>query len=202
MIGSVPLDEFSYGLDLSGADPASLNDALRAVTLDVMSDPVRMGTIVTGLMFAQQGVAMNALRRMQGENPPPAVDVQGDKRFTDPAWTSNPFLISMVEEYLLRRQYAQQLVESSRLPEATKRKARFAMNMMMDALAPSNLPGSTPRSSNRRWIRVAQAWSRARSSFSTTCRTTAAIRSKSIPRLLPWVKISRPRPVKLSFATS
>ena len=39
MIGAVPLEEFSYGLDLSGADPASLNDALRAVTLDVMSDP-------------------------------------------------------------------------------------------------------------------------------------------------------------------
>ena len=78
MIGSVPLEEFSYGLDLSGADPASLNDALRAVTLDVMSDPIRMSTIVSGLMLAQQGVAMNALRRMQGDNPPPAVDVAGD----------------------------------------------------------------------------------------------------------------------------
>ncbi len=144
MVGAVPIEEFSYGLDLSGADPASLNDALRAVTLDVMSDPLRMGTIMSGMMIAQQGVAMNALRRMQGENPPPAVDVQGDKRFSDPAWTSNPFLISMVEEYLVRRQYAQQVVESTRLPEGTKRKARFAMNMMMDALAPSNVPWLNP----------------------------------------------------------
>ena len=145
MVGSVPIEEFSYGLDMSGGDPAALNDALRAVTVDVMSDPLRMGMLVNSLMLSQQGVAMNTLRRMQGENPPPVAHAaSGDKRFSDPAWTSNPFLMSMLEEYLVRRQYAQQLVEQSRLPDATKRKARFAMNMMMDALAPSNLPWLNP----------------------------------------------------------
>lgn len=144
MIGSVPLEEFSYGLDLTGNDPASLTDALRAVTLEVMADPLRMSTIAGGMMIAQQAVALNALRRLQGENPPPAIDVSGDKRFSDPAWTSNPFLITMVEEYLVRRHYAQLMVESSQLPEATKRKARFAMTMLLDALAPSNVPWLNP----------------------------------------------------------
>ena len=145
MIGSVPIEEFSYGLDMSGADPAALNDALRAVTVDVMSDPLRMGMLVNSLMLSQQGVAMNTLRRMQGDMPAPVATVaEGDKRFSDPAWTSNPFLMSMLEEYLVRRQHAQQLVEQSRLPDATKRKARFAMNMMMDALAPTNLPWLNP----------------------------------------------------------
>ncbi len=144
MIGSVPIEEFSYGLDISGADPAALNDALREVTADVMTDPMRMGTIMSGMMLAEQAVAMNALRRLQGDTPEPVAAANGDKRFSDPAWTSNPFLLSMVEEYLVRRQYAAQLVESSRLPEATKRKARFAMNMMMDSLAPSNLPWLNP----------------------------------------------------------
>ncbi|HEV7180415.1 MAG TPA: hypothetical protein VGN11_11110, partial [Candidatus Baltobacteraceae bacterium] len=145
MIGSVPIEEFSYGLDMSGADPAALNDALRAVTMDVMTDPMRMGLLVNSLMLSQQGVAMNTLRRMQGETPPPVVTVAaGDKRFSDPAWMSNPFLLSMLEEYLVRRQYAQQLVDQSRLPEATKRKARFAMNMLMDSLAPTNLPWLNP----------------------------------------------------------
>ena len=143
-IGSVPIEEFSYGLDVSGADPAALNEALRAVTADVMTDPMRMGTIVTGMMVAEQAVAMNALRRLQGETPEPVMQANGDKRFSDPAWASNPFLLSMVEEYLVRRNYAQQMVELSRLPEATKRKARFAMNMMMDSLAPSNLPWLNP----------------------------------------------------------
>ncbi|HUA09133.1 MAG TPA: alpha/beta fold hydrolase [Candidatus Acidoferrales bacterium] len=144
MIGSVPLEEFSYGLDLSGADPAALTEALRAVTLEVMSDPVRLGTIASGLLLAQQSIAMNAFRRMQGETPEPAGNIAGDKRFNDPAWTSNPFLLSMVEEYLVRRQHAQQIIELSRLPESTKRKARFALTMLMDAIAPSNLPWLNP----------------------------------------------------------
>jgi polyhydroxyalkanoate synthase subunit PhaC len=144
MIGSVPIEEFSYGLDISGADPAALNDALKAVTTDVMTDPMRMGMIMSGMMMAEQAVAMNALRRLQGDTPEPVASAKGDKRFSDPAWTSNPFLLTMVEEYLVRREYASQLVESSRLPEATKRKARFAMNMMMDSLSPSNLPWLNP----------------------------------------------------------
>ena len=144
MMGSVPLEDFSYGMDMSGADPAALNEALRAVTMDVMSDPLRMSTIASGLMFAEQGVAMNMLRRMQGDKPEPIAQAAGDKRFADPAWSSNPFLLSMVEEYLVRRDFAMQMVESSRLPDATKRKARFALTMMMDALAPSNVPWLNP----------------------------------------------------------
>jgi polyhydroxyalkanoate synthase len=144
MVGSLPLEEFSYGLDISGADPASLNDALRAVAVDVMSDPIRMTTVMSAFMIAEQGVALNAMRRLQGENPTPVAAAQGDKRFADPAWTGNPFLISMVEEYLVRRQHAQQMVEQSSLPEATKRKARFMMTMLMDSLAPSNLPWMNP----------------------------------------------------------
>ncbi len=144
MIGAVPIEEFSYGLDIGGADPAALNDALRAVTMEVMTDPIRMGTIMTAYMMAEQSVAMNTLRRMQGENPPPVIAAENDKRFSDPAWTSNPFLISMVEEYLVRRAHAQAIVDGSRLPETTKRKARFAMNLLMDSLAPSNLPWMNP----------------------------------------------------------
>lgn len=145
MVGTVPIEEFSYGLDMSGADPAALNEALRAVTMEAMSDPLRMSTWMSGLMLSEQAIALNTLRRMQGENPPPAAAAPaGDRRFSDPAWTSNPFLMSMLEQYFVRRQHAMQLVESSRLPEATKRKARFAMNMLMDSLAPSNLPWMNP----------------------------------------------------------
>lgn len=144
MIGSVPLEEFSYGLDMSGADPASLNDALREVTMEVMGDPMRMGPIMTSIMMAEQAIALNTLRRMQGENPPPVAGANGDKRFSDPAWTSNPFLISLLEQYLVRRQQATMMVDASRLPESTKRKARFAMNMMMDSMAPSNVPWMNP----------------------------------------------------------
>lgn len=144
MIGSIPIEEFSYGIDIAGADPAALMDALRAVALDVMSDPLRVGPLMSSLMLAEQGIALNALRRMEGDEPQPIAGANGDRRFSDPAWKSNPFLLSMVEEYFVRRDHALQLVESSHLPEATKRKARFAIALLIDAVAPSNLPWLNP----------------------------------------------------------
>ena len=53
-------------------------------------------------------------------------------------------LAGLVEDYKARTQAAMQLVDSARLPEATRRKARFAMQLMCDAFAPSNVPWINP----------------------------------------------------------
>ena len=143
-------EELSYGIDVTGVDPASLSDALRAVFADVMADPLRMSTWVTGLALAEQNVGLNMLRRLGGL---PFDSAQGDKggaqgdkdkRFAEPEWSSNPFLAGFVEDYKARTQAALQLVDSARLPEATRRKARFAMQLMCDAFAPSNVPWLNP----------------------------------------------------------
>ncbi|MBV8222487.1 MAG: poly-beta-hydroxybutyrate polymerase, partial [Candidatus Eremiobacteraeota bacterium] len=132
-------------MDLAGIDPASLNEAVRAVVTDVMLNPASLSTWLGGLAIAEQTVGLNTLRRMQGENPEPAVAVPADdKRFADPAWKSNPFLFGALEEYFVRSRAALQLVDQARLPEATRHKARFAMRLMLDALAPSNVPWMNP----------------------------------------------------------
>jgi polyhydroxyalkanoate synthase subunit PhaC len=142
-------DDLSYGIDITGLDPASLNDALRAVMADAMSDPLRMGTWLSGLALAEQNVGLNMLRRLSGQD---AVAPTGqeaaaaavDKRFAEPEWSSNPVLAGIVEDYRARAQAALALVETSRLPEATRRKARFAMQLTLDAFAPSNVPWLNP----------------------------------------------------------
>ncbi len=145
MIGSIPPEEFGYGLDVAGFDPASLGDAVRAVAADVMMNPTLLATWLAGLSIAEQTVGLNTLRRMNGETPDPvAAPLHGDKRFADPAWKSNPFLHGALEDYFVRSQAALQLVDASRLPETTRRKARFAIRMMMDAIAPSNVPWMNP----------------------------------------------------------
>ena len=53
-------------------------------------------------------------------------------------------LAGIVEDYRVRTHAALQLVDSSRLPEATRHKARFAMQLMIDAFAPSNVPWLNP----------------------------------------------------------
>ena len=135
----------SYGIDITGVDPASLNDALKAVMTDAMMDPMRIGSWMTSLMIAEQTAGMNMLRRLGGLEPlADAAAPSGDKRFSDPEWSDNPLLAGMVEDYRIRSEAALQLVDSSRLPEATKRKARFAVQLMNDALAPSNVPWINP----------------------------------------------------------
>ena len=142
---TIPPEELEYGLDLAGIDPASLSDALRAVAADAMLNPAMLTTWLGGLSIAEQTVGLNTLRRMQGEDPPPSAIVpMDDKRFNDPAWKSNPFLFGALEDYFVRSTAALQLVDASRLPEATRHKARFAVKLMMDALAPSNVPWMNP----------------------------------------------------------
>ncbi|MEO6834902.1 MAG: alpha/beta fold hydrolase [Candidatus Tumulicola sp.] len=141
----MPADDLSYGIDVTGLDPASLNDALKAVMAEAMADPLRMSTWIAGFALAEQNVGLNMLRRLSGQDAvmpfaPPAPD----KRFSEPEWANNPILAGIVEDYRVRSQAALQLVDSARLPEATRRKARFAMQLMLDAFAPSNVPWLNP----------------------------------------------------------
>ena len=76
-------DELKYGIDVTGLDPASLGDAVRAVVTDAMNDPMRMTTWMTGFALAEQNVGLNMLRRLSGQAPA-ANPYPGDKRFSDP----------------------------------------------------------------------------------------------------------------------
>ena len=143
MINGMAPEELKYGIDITGLDPASLSDAVRAVIADAMNDPMRMTTWMTGFALAEQNVGLNMLRRLSGQSPE-SNPYPGDKRFADPEWAQNPILAGVVEDYRARTDAAMQLVDSARLPEATRRKARFAMQLMCDAFSPSNVPWLNP----------------------------------------------------------
>jgi polyhydroxyalkanoate synthase subunit PhaC len=141
----LPPEELQYGMDITGVDPASLGEAVRAVITDVMSDPLRLSAWMTKVALNEQTLGMNMIRRLAGE-PQEALarPAAGDRRFADDAWQQNPVLASMVEAYLARARAALELVDNSRVPTATARKARFAIGMLMDAMAPSNVPWINP----------------------------------------------------------
>ena len=72
MIGSIPVEELGYGMDVAGIDPASLGEAVRAVVADVMSDPLRLTTWMTKVSLGEQTLGLNMLRRLAGEKTDPA----------------------------------------------------------------------------------------------------------------------------------
>ncbi len=142
---NLPPEELQYGLNVTGLDPVELGEALKAVVSEAMTDPMRMTIWMSSVSIAQQTSGMNLLRRLTDESGDAAPSTAaGDKRFSDAAWKRNPFLLGMAESYLDYSRAAMTLVEGSHLPEATRRKAKFAMQMLTDALSPSNVPWMNP----------------------------------------------------------
>ncbi|HET9291482.1 MAG TPA: alpha/beta fold hydrolase [Actinomycetota bacterium] len=71
--------------------------------------------------------------------PPPR-----DRRFTDPAWTSNPLLRRLVQAYLAAGQTAEQLLADADLQWRDAERMRFVVDNLVHALAPSNNPLASP----------------------------------------------------------
>ncbi len=67
-----------------------------------------------------------------------------DRRFADPAWTSNPVLHRVMQAYLASGEFATSLVGDARLEGADAERARFVVDNLVDALAPSNNPLLSP----------------------------------------------------------
>jgi polyhydroxyalkanoate synthase subunit PhaC len=67
-----------------------------------------------------------------------------DRRFADPAWTSNPLLRRLVQAYLAAGQTAQQLLADADLEWREAERMTFVVDNLVQALAPSNNPVVSP----------------------------------------------------------
>jgi polyhydroxyalkanoate synthase len=131
-----PVEDVTYGLGLSGADPASLYGALGEAALRVASQPTLLAQSIGGLALDEAAVALRFARGVLGADGEKAEP--GDRRFSDRAWSENPFLRSAAESYLVASRWAERTLEAADLPERKERKARFALRLLLDAAAPTN----------------------------------------------------------------
>jgi poly[(R)-3-hydroxyalkanoate] polymerase subunit PhaC len=67
-----------------------------------------------------------------------------DRRFADPAWTSNPLLRRLVQAYLAAGRTAEQLLADADLEWRDAARLTFVVDNLVQALAPSNNPVSSP----------------------------------------------------------
>ena len=74
-----------------------------------------------------------------GEQAAPTIEpASGDRRFKDAAWQEHPVYAGMLQGYLLWSRMMREMVDVAELDRSTDRKARFAVDAMIDALAPTN----------------------------------------------------------------
>jgi polyhydroxyalkanoate synthase subunit PhaC len=69
-----------------------------------------------------------------------------DRRFVDPAWSSNPLLRRVMQSYLVAGQTAQELVGDSGLGWRDDERVGFLVENIVQAMAPSNVPVLNPAS--------------------------------------------------------
>jgi len=67
-----------------------------------------------------------------------------DRRFSSPAWSSNPLYAFNAAAYLLNARYLSALAEAVEADTKTKKKIRFATQQAIDAMSPSNFLATNP----------------------------------------------------------
>src|SRR3954467_459080 len=84
-----------------------------------------------------------------GEGGPPVPVDPKDRRFADPAWSTNPWFYGVRLSYLAASRFARNLVGSASLEPEVARKAEMATELMLDALAPTNFLATNPAALKR-----------------------------------------------------
>jgi poly[(R)-3-hydroxyalkanoate] polymerase subunit PhaC len=70
--------------------------------------------------------------------------VAGDRRFGDRAWETNPLLRGLLQAYLAAGDAVDGVIADAELDWRDERRARFAADNLLDALAPTNFPWTNP----------------------------------------------------------
>ncbi|GAB2973261.1 PHA/PHB synthase family protein [Nocardioides montaniterrae] len=71
---------------------------------------------------------------------------RGDRRFTDTAWRENPLLKRLAQLYLATGATVDDLVSAADLEPRDRKRVRFLVENVVEALAPSNIPLVNPES--------------------------------------------------------
>jgi polyhydroxyalkanoate synthase subunit PhaC len=139
------LAETQYGARLAGGTAATFGGALRRLGVDLAVHPLTAARTGADLALQQGTIALHTMSRLLGGEPAPVCEPPpGDRRFTDRAWRDNPFLRAVLESYLVTARWWRDRVAESHLDDEERRRARFAVGTLIDALSPSNLPFLNP----------------------------------------------------------
>ena len=140
----MPAEDVAYGLKLAGADPADLSGALLSALVALARRPATATRALGELTLEQLAVGLDVARSVLDGGDPAVQPETGDRRFGDRAWRTNPVLRGVLGSYLTTSRWAHRTLDELGLPEETRNKAHFGLGLLLDALAPSNLPWVNP----------------------------------------------------------
>jgi polyhydroxyalkanoate synthase subunit PhaC len=74
-----------------------------------------------------------------------------DRRFADPAWTNSPVYRRLLQAYLVERDALFRLVDAVGLDPKSRARAHFALSLLTEAAAPTNILLGNPSALSKAW---------------------------------------------------
>ncbi len=131
-------------------DSAGFGDALTKAFRATLASPAVPAQVAMRLAGELAQIPVIAASRWLGRDAEPSFPVDPkDRRFADPAWASNPVYYSVRLAYLAASRFARDVVGSAELEADAARKATLAIDLLLDALAPTNFLPTNPAALKR-----------------------------------------------------
>ncbi|MGI9064647.1 MAG: PHA/PHB synthase family protein [Pseudonocardiaceae bacterium] len=130
---------------MAQVDPAGLGAAVGRFATSVATHPA--STARAALQYGGRSAAATiaAVLRSVGVGIDGPAELRAeDGRYGDPAWTGNALFYLLRQHHALLEAYLAELVDQTPLDDLTRRKASFAVQQMVDTVAPTNLPVTNP----------------------------------------------------------
>jgi polyhydroxyalkanoate synthase len=135
---------------LPDSDPVGFGKSLTRVAAGMAVRPVEVAAASSRFASGLARISFDAISRTFGLDRPPTFEVDPlDKRFADPAWTTNPAFYSLRQSFLALTQLCQDLIAGAELDPLTEQKARMATSFVLDIFAPTNFLPTNPAALKR-----------------------------------------------------
>jgi polyhydroxyalkanoate synthase subunit PhaC len=131
--------------DLMGRlDPISLFPAVLRTSLAAASRPDKVAGVLSRTASEMLRATAAATVRAVGGTSSYAPKRPKDRRFADPTWSDNAAYWLAREIYLAWQQSLLEIIRDAETPADVRQKAEFAVQLMIDALAPTNFALGNP----------------------------------------------------------
>ncbi|MEO7026284.1 MAG: class I poly(R)-hydroxyalkanoic acid synthase [Caulobacteraceae bacterium] len=127
-------------------DPFHVGSALGEVMGSLASQPEKLVRLQAGLFGRYFDLWRSVAMRAAGETQEAVVTPRkGDKRFTDPEWSSNPVFDVVKQSYLITSEWLRDVIAAvDDIDPINKRRVEFFAQMLTDAFSPSNYLMTNP----------------------------------------------------------
>jgi polyhydroxyalkanoate synthase len=129
---------------LAGLDPLTFGRTLAQAGIGIARNPLGAWDATSRLATGALAGGFATFARMLGSTVDGPVADDSDRRFADPAWSQNPIFFGVRQAYGLATRYVDDLLDTAALDAGQTARARFALDLISDALAPTNFLATNP----------------------------------------------------------